>query len=328
MPWVTGVGPGDQVILNDPFAGGTHLNDVTVVAPVFVDRRGAGAGGLGRQPGPPRRPGRRRAGFDAGRCHRDPPGGPAAPAGAADRGGARRWWSPTAATPDERAGDLDAQVGANRVGVARLAALAGEPFDEVLDYGERRMRAVLARLPDGDVAGRGRPRLLRARPPTSSGPGGSALAVTVARWGDHLRLHRHRRPAARQRERGGGGDGVGGGLRGALGARSRPAGQRRRACGRCGWSPRRARWWPPTYPGRGRCRQRGGQPAGGRRVPRRALAQAVPVRVRGGVAGHHEQRAAGRPAPGWRGVGVLRDRRRRSGRVCPTMRAPAGSTPP
>jgi N-methylhydantoinase B/oxoprolinase/acetone carboxylase alpha subunit len=28
--------PGDQVILNDPFAGGTHLNDITVVAPCFV----------------------------------------------------------------------------------------------------------------------------------------------------------------------------------------------------------------------------------------------------------------------------------------------------
>ncbi|HRW39884.1 MAG TPA: hydantoinase B/oxoprolinase family protein, partial [Aquihabitans sp.] len=32
--------PGDQVILNDPFAGGTHLNDVTLVAPVFVDVAG------------------------------------------------------------------------------------------------------------------------------------------------------------------------------------------------------------------------------------------------------------------------------------------------
>ena len=36
------VGPDDQVILNDPFAGGTHLNDVTVVAPVFVDGAIAG----------------------------------------------------------------------------------------------------------------------------------------------------------------------------------------------------------------------------------------------------------------------------------------------
>src|SRR5205823_13002128 len=31
--------PGDQVVLNDPFAGGTHLNDLTLVAPCFVDGR-------------------------------------------------------------------------------------------------------------------------------------------------------------------------------------------------------------------------------------------------------------------------------------------------
>ena len=30
------VGPGEQIIVNDPFAGGTHLNDVTFVAPVFA----------------------------------------------------------------------------------------------------------------------------------------------------------------------------------------------------------------------------------------------------------------------------------------------------
>src|SRR5690606_34037664 len=33
------VAPGDQVVLNDPFAGGTHLNDITLVAPCFVDGR-------------------------------------------------------------------------------------------------------------------------------------------------------------------------------------------------------------------------------------------------------------------------------------------------
>jgi len=52
-------------------------------------------------------------------------------------------------TPIERAGDLDAQLGANRLGVARLGALANEPLVEVLDYGERRVRAALLRMPDG-----------------------------------------------------------------------------------------------------------------------------------------------------------------------------------
>jgi N-methylhydantoinase B/oxoprolinase/acetone carboxylase alpha subunit len=52
-------------------------------------------------------------------------------------------------TPAERRGDLDAQVGANKVGVERLAAFADAPLDEVTGYGERRMRAALADLPDG-----------------------------------------------------------------------------------------------------------------------------------------------------------------------------------
>src|SRR5690606_34322382 len=56
-------------------------------------------------------------------------------------------------TPIERQGDLDAQVGANALGVARLGELAtgsgGLALDEVVDYGERRMRAALAGLPDG-----------------------------------------------------------------------------------------------------------------------------------------------------------------------------------
>src|SRR5690348_17355053 len=36
------LGPGDMAMLNDPFRGGTHLPDITLVAPVFISRR-AGA---------------------------------------------------------------------------------------------------------------------------------------------------------------------------------------------------------------------------------------------------------------------------------------------
>ena len=49
------MGPGDVVILNDPYAGGTHLPDVTVVAPVYgtTGDRGQGTGdkGTGRPRG-------------------------------------------------------------------------------------------------------------------------------------------------------------------------------------------------------------------------------------------------------------------------------------
>ena len=46
-------------------------------------------------------------------------------------------------------GHLDAQIGANVLGAERLVAFADAPVDEVVDYGERRMRAALAAMPDG-----------------------------------------------------------------------------------------------------------------------------------------------------------------------------------
>jgi N-methylhydantoinase B/oxoprolinase/acetone carboxylase alpha subunit len=57
-------------------------------------------------------------------------------------------------TPDERRGDLDAQRGANRLGVQRFGELVrGLPsidaLAEILDHGERRMRAALRVFPDG-----------------------------------------------------------------------------------------------------------------------------------------------------------------------------------
>jgi N-methylhydantoinase B/oxoprolinase/acetone carboxylase alpha subunit len=140
-----GLGPGEQVALNDPFAGGTHLNDLTLVAPCWVDGR--------------------MVGWAANRAHH------------ADVGGAAPGSIPPEATevyqeglrlppvrltpeveavlfansrtPDERRGDLDAQIGANVLGVERLAAFAGAPLEEVTAYGERRMRATLSALPDG-----------------------------------------------------------------------------------------------------------------------------------------------------------------------------------
>jgi len=137
--------PGDQVVLNDPFAGGTHLNDLTLVAPCFVD-------GL-------------LIGWAANRAHHADVGGMAPgsiPAAAVEvyQEGLRippvlltdaveAILCANSRTPDERRGDLDAQRGANVVGVERLAAFAGAPLEEITAYGERRMRAALADLPDG-----------------------------------------------------------------------------------------------------------------------------------------------------------------------------------
>jgi N-methylhydantoinase B/oxoprolinase/acetone carboxylase alpha subunit len=139
--------PGDQVVLNDPFAGGTHLNDITLVAPCVV------AGEL--------------VGWAANRAHHADVGGAAPGSIPADAteiqqeglripptrldDSVRRLLLANSRTPAERIGDLDAQVGANIVGVERLAAMAGAaaPLAEVVDYGERRMRAALAALPDG-----------------------------------------------------------------------------------------------------------------------------------------------------------------------------------
>ena len=143
-----------DVILNDPFAGGTHLNDITVVTPVLVD------GAL--------------VGWVANRAHHADVGGIAPgsmppDALTVDEEGLRlppvRFDADAEArivaasrTGDERRGDLAAQRGANRLGTQRLAALieslgtasALAVLHEVLDYGERRMRAALRDLPDGE----------------------------------------------------------------------------------------------------------------------------------------------------------------------------------
>lgn len=141
--------PGDQLVVNDPFAGGTHLNDITLVAPCLVEDGGT----------------RRLVGWAANRAHHADVGGAAPGSIPAD---AREIFEEglrlppvhltdevvaillaNSRTPIERAGDLDAQIGANVLGVRRLAETADAPIDEVIAYGERRMRAALVALPDG-----------------------------------------------------------------------------------------------------------------------------------------------------------------------------------
>lgn len=154
--------PGDVVVLNDPFAGGTHLPDITLVAPVY------GADD-------------RLMFHVAARAHHADVGGPTpgSMGSATDvygeglrippvrlvRGGVldddmHRLLLTNMRVREEREGDLAAQLGAMRTGAARLAEIVGRyGFDEadayaghLIAYTERHMRARLATIPDGTYA--------------------------------------------------------------------------------------------------------------------------------------------------------------------------------
>jgi N-methylhydantoinase B len=166
---------GGAWILNDPYRGGTHLPDITVVSPIFA--------------------GEDLLGFAASRAHHADVGGPT-PAGMPvdstrleDEGvvipptpvgeGQLERIAGQMRNPRQRLADLRAQLAANHVGQARLLELAGRHgldslragTAEILAYAERRTRAALSELPDGafeaedvmeaDAAGRERDVVLR-----------------------------------------------------------------------------------------------------------------------------------------------------------------------
>jgi N-methylhydantoinase B len=140
--------PGAVFVVNDPFTGGTHLPDVTLVS-----RTGAG--------------------FAVSRAHYADVGGaePASlPAGSTDIYQEGLVVPPVPLTdevvtillanmrnPDERRGDLRAQLAAHRLAERRLAELTerrgadrvAAAMDELYAYSERRVRAAIAALPDG-----------------------------------------------------------------------------------------------------------------------------------------------------------------------------------
>ena len=146
-------------ILNDPFRGGTHLPDITVVTPVL------GAGGA-------------LLGFAANRAHHADVGGrvpgsmPADSTTLEEEGvviaprvlddDAIEQLVAQMRQPAQRRADLRAQLAANRIGAQRLIELADrlgagalrEATAAVLDYAERRTRACIAALPDGPRAAR------------------------------------------------------------------------------------------------------------------------------------------------------------------------------
>jgi N-methylhydantoinase B len=179
--------PGGAWILNDPYRGGTHLPDVTLISPVFCED------GL--------------LGFAASRAHHADIGGPTPggmPAFSRTLEEEGVVIPPTRATdaklehlagqmraPRQRLADLRAQQAANRIGETRLLELAARHgadllragMEEILAYAERRARAALSELPDGtyraadvledDREGRERDAVLR-------------VEATIA--GDRLRL--------------------------------------------------------------------------------------------------------------------------------------------
>ena len=183
---------GEVAIVNDPFAGGTHLPDVTLVRPVFVGGRRARR--LRRQSRPSRRRRRQRARLDAGRrtrarrraargrrscrrrCRRAtrrrrPVADRRAPVTIDDEG---LRIPPTrldddvvgklcavARAPDERRGDLAAQRAALEVGCRRAAGAGGGACgaetlaaraQALIDYSDALLRAAIADIPDGVYA--------------------------------------------------------------------------------------------------------------------------------------------------------------------------------
>jgi N-methylhydantoinase B len=175
--------PGDAWVLNDPYRGGTHLPDITVISPIFVDSE--------------------LAGFAASRAHHADVGGPepgSMPARSQtldDEGvvipprrldsEALRELSGRMRNPRQRQADLRAQLAANRSGAERVAALTERfgldavraAMEETLDYADRRTRARIAELDDGER---------RARDVLEADEGDVELNLSATIDGDEMTL--------------------------------------------------------------------------------------------------------------------------------------------
>ena len=175
--------PGDTVILNDPFRGGTHLPDITLVTPVFLPTRPRttpkpGAPGLASETWVSTGSQAKPAFFVANRAHHSDVGGmspgsmPLArevfqeglilpPIKLVKRGKIDQeilaLILANVRTPDEREGDLTAQIAANRVGQTRLLDIVRRYGHKrtahyaalTQDYAERVLRRTIEQIPDG-----------------------------------------------------------------------------------------------------------------------------------------------------------------------------------
>lgn len=157
------IAPGDVFIMNDPFVGGTHFNDVGVVRPVFSESGLTAFTAVcghwpdvgGQEPGS----------FVANAREHFQEGLRMPPLRLYVAG------QPNTAVfdiiaanmriPEERLGDLRAQVGATQVGETRLRELGAKygwdqvtvALDESIAYSERLLRSEIEQMPDGDYEG-------------------------------------------------------------------------------------------------------------------------------------------------------------------------------
>jgi N-methylhydantoinase B len=152
--------PGDLFVLNDPFTGGTHLPDITLVSPMSLDDDEI-------------------AGYAVTRAHHSDVGGMTPGSMPSDSrsiyqeglvipplrldGDVEAIILANVRTPEIRRGDLRAQMAANRVGEQRLHDLVARwgretvlgAFGEVIAYAERRARETIRALPDGSYEAAG-----------------------------------------------------------------------------------------------------------------------------------------------------------------------------
>ncbi|MFC6837466.1 hydantoinase B/oxoprolinase family protein [Halomarina ordinaria] len=155
--------PGDVFVVNDPFDGGTHLPDVTLVSPLaprgeilgYAVSRAHHADVGGMSPGS----------MPAGSREIYQEGLRLPPVRLVDGGevneDVQSVLLANVRTPDERRADLQAQIAANERAEARLDDLLSEhgdrvraAFDAVIDYSRQRIEAEIEALPDGTYRAR------------------------------------------------------------------------------------------------------------------------------------------------------------------------------
>lgn len=153
--------PKDQILLNDPYSGGTHLPDITLIKPVFKDET--------------------HLGFVVNRAHHADIGGktPGSMPGKSEtleeeglifspqhivKNGEEnekvlKKFKEKTRAPKERIGDLRAQIGANEKGAEEFKKIVekfglekyGKFVEDIIKYSEKRTKKIISDLPDVEL---------------------------------------------------------------------------------------------------------------------------------------------------------------------------------